>query len=30
MPVLREFLEQQSDERVSMKETMARMNAMEL
>jgi flagellum-specific ATP synthase len=30
MPVLREFLEQKSDERVAMKETVARMNAMEL
>ena len=30
MPVLREFLEQQSNERVSMKDTLARMNAMEL
>lgn len=30
MPVMREFLEQQSDERVSMKETLVRMNAMEL
>jgi flagellum-specific ATP synthase len=30
MPVLREFLEQQSDERVSMEDTVVRMNAMEL
>jgi flagellum-specific ATP synthase len=30
MPMLREFLEQMSDERVSMTETLARMNAMEL
>jgi flagellum-specific ATP synthase len=30
MPVLREFLEQQSNERVSMEDTVARMNAMEL
>jgi flagellum-specific ATP synthase len=30
MPVLREFLEQQSNERLSMEDTVARMNAMEL
>jgi hypothetical protein len=30
MPVLREFMEQQSAERVSMEDTVARMNAMEL
>jgi flagellum-specific ATP synthase len=30
MPVLREFLEQQSSERVSMEDTLARMDAMEL
>ena len=30
MPVLREFLEQQSNERVSMEDTVARINAMEL
>ena len=30
MPVLREFLEQKSSERVTMEDTVARMNAMEL
>ena len=30
MPLLREFLEQRSDERVSMQESVARLNAMEL
>jgi flagellum-specific ATP synthase len=30
MPVLREFLEQGSTERVTMEETVARLNAMEL
>jgi flagellum-specific ATP synthase len=30
MPRLREFLEQQSDERVTLQETVARLNAMEL
>jgi flagellum-specific ATP synthase len=30
MPVLREFLEQGSKERVSMEDTVARLNAMEL
>jgi flagellar biosynthesis/type III secretory pathway ATPase len=30
MPVLREFLEQKSYERVSIEETLTRLNAMEL
>jgi flagellum-specific ATP synthase len=30
MPLLREFLEQQSHERVTLEETVARLNAMEL
>jgi hypothetical protein len=30
MPLLREFLEQRSDERVTMQESVARLNAMEL
>jgi flagellum-specific ATP synthase len=30
MPLLREFLEQRSDERVTMQESIARLNAMEL
>jgi hypothetical protein len=30
MPMLREFLEQRSDERVTMHECIARLNAMEL
>jgi flagellum-specific ATP synthase len=30
MPVLREFLEQQSHERVTLQETVARLNAMDL
>jgi hypothetical protein len=30
MPLLREFLEQGSDERVTMQESVARLNAMEL
>jgi hypothetical protein len=30
MPLLREFLEQRSEERVTMQESVARLNAMEL
>jgi hypothetical protein len=30
MPLLREFLEQRSDERVTMQESIRRLNAMEL
>jgi hypothetical protein len=30
MPLLREFLEQRSDERVTMRESIARLKAMEL
>jgi hypothetical protein len=30
MPLLREFLEQRSDERVTMQESVAQLNAMEL
>jgi flagellum-specific ATP synthase len=30
MPVLREFLEQRSDERVTMQDSVARLNAMEM
>jgi flagellum-specific ATP synthase len=30
MPLLREFLEQRSDERVTIQESVARLNAMEL
>jgi flagellar biosynthesis/type III secretory pathway ATPase len=30
MPLLREFLEQKSDERVTMQESVSRLNSMEL